>query len=418
MIPDRLRSVVTVGRPWVVAPVTVGHGVNEFLSIVLPPVIPLLVADFGISYSQAGFLLTVFFLMYLLFQLPAGILGDRIGQSRLIVVGLLAMALGIGVASVAQTYGMLLVAQAIAGIGGSTFHPAGMSIISDVEGAATEGRAMGVFGFGGAIGTMTAPVVVGGLAAVAGWRIALGGGAALALAITLLSGPALLRARGGDKATPATDGGQKRSASTRLRATLSAARVPITTRIVVLFCITLVLSMQARGIQTFTTAYVSTETGSSLAAGNFSFFTLLVGGSLASLWAGGLADRVDRGKLGAVVSGATALLVAGNLVVVPLLSDLPQLVVLAVLSGWFALIGVGVYAAYPVKNALVSTEAEVASSGSLFGLIQTASAIGSAAGPAVFGVVATRWSVEAAFPSIALTGVALAGLFGVLKITD
>ena len=415
---ERLRSVVEVARPWVVGPVTVGHGVNEFLSIVLPPVIPLLVADFGISYSQAGFLLTVFFLMYLLFQLPAGILGDRIGQSRLIVVGLFAMAVGIGIASVAESYGTLLVAQAIAGIGGSTFHPAGMSIISDVEGSATEGRAMGVFGFGGAIGTMTAPVVVGGLAAIAGWRVALAGGAVLALAVTLVSGPGLLRARGDDGTSPATDGGQERSTSTRVRAALSAARVPITARIVVLFCITLVLSMQARGIQTFTTAYVSAETGSSLAAGNFSFFTLLVGGSLASLWAGGLADRVDRSKLGAVVSGVTALLVAGNLVVVPLLSTLPQLGILAVLSGWFALIGVGVYAAYPVKNALVSTEADVASSGSLFGLIQTASAVGSAAGPAVFGVVATRFGVAAAFPSIALTGVALAGLFGLLGVVD
>jgi MFS family permease len=193
--------------------------------------------------------LTVFFLMYLLFQLPAGILGDRIGQSRLIVVGLLAMALGIGVASIAETYGTLLVAQAIAGIGGSTFHPAGMSIISDVEGTGTEGRAMGVFGFGGALGTMAAPVVVGGLAAVAGWRIALAGGAALALGITLLSGPALLRARGADKT--ATDGGREQSASARFRAVLAAARVPITARIVVLFCITLVLSMQARGIQQF-----------------------------------------------------------------------------------------------------------------------------------------------------------------------
>jgi MFS family permease len=411
---ERLRSLIAVARPWVVGPVTVGHGVNEFLSIVFPPVIPLLVADFGISYSEAGFLLTVFFLMYLLFQLPAGILGDHIGQSRLIVVGLGAMAVGIGVAAVAETYGTLLVAQAIAGIGGSTFHPAGMSIISDVEGTGTEGRAMGVFGFGGAIGTMTAPVVVGGLAAVAGWRIALAGGAILALVVTLLGGPALLRARGAESPIPTTDGGRSRSTRDRLRSAVAAARFDVTARIVVLFCITLVLSMQARGVQTFTTAYVSAETGSSLWAGNFTFFTLLVGGSLASLWAGGLADRVDRARLGVAVSAATALLVAGNLVVVPLLSGLPTLAFLALLSGWFALIGVGVYAAYPVKNALVSTEADVASSGSLFGLIQTASAVGSAAGPAVFGVVATRWGVAAAFPSIALTGAALAGLFGLL----
>jgi MFS family permease len=409
---------VTVGRPWVVGPVTVGHGVNEFCAIVLPPVIPLLVADFGISYGQAGFLLTVFFLMYLLFQLPAGIVGDRIGQSRVIVAGLLAMTVGIGIASVAQTYEMLLVAQAVAGIGGSTFHPVGMSIISDVEGTETEGRAMGVFGFGGTVGIMAAPVLVGGLAAITTWRIALAGGAVFALAVTLLSGPALLRARGADTPSPTTDGGRSGSVGEQIKAAVETAKFEISGRIVVLFCITLVLSMQARGVQTFTTAFVSAETGSSLAAGNFSFFTLLVGGSIASLWAGELADRIDRATLGAAVAAATALLVAGNLVVIPLLGGLPSIVVLAVLSGWFALIGVALYATYPVKNALVSTEADVDSSGSLFGLIQTASAFGSAAGPAVFGVVATRWGVAAAFPSIAMTGVLLAGLFVALKISE
>jgi hypothetical protein len=39
----------TVSRPRVVGPITVGHGVNEFFSIVLPPIIPLLVSDLGIT---------------------------------------------------------------------------------------------------------------------------------------------------------------------------------------------------------------------------------------------------------------------------------------------------------------------------------------------------------------------------------
>jgi MFS family permease len=72
------------------------------------------------------------------------------------------------------------------------------------------------------------------------------------------------------------------------------------------------------------------------------------------------------------------------------------------------------YAIYPVKNAMISERAESDHSGSLFGIVQTGSAIGSAAGPAVFGVIATRWGVVAAFPAIAGVGVLLAGLFASL----
>ena len=39
------------------------------------PVIPLLKADLGISNTQAGWLMALFFLTYTIFQLPAGYLG-------------------------------------------------------------------------------------------------------------------------------------------------------------------------------------------------------------------------------------------------------------------------------------------------------------------------------------------------------
>lgn len=77
---DSVRRMIAVSRPRVVGPVTVGHGINEFFAIVIPPIIPLLVSDIDITYGQAGFLLTTFFVMYMIFQLPAGILADRIGK--------------------------------------------------------------------------------------------------------------------------------------------------------------------------------------------------------------------------------------------------------------------------------------------------------------------------------------------------
>lgn len=410
-----LRRMLAVSQPRVVGPVTIGHGVNEFFAIVVPPIIPLLVSDLGITYGEAGFLLTFFFIMYSIFQLPAGILADRIGKIRIMIVGLVGMSGAILFASFADSYGLLLVAQTLAGISGSTFHPTGMSIISDAETRQTEGKAMGVFGFGGALGTMSSPLVVGGLAAIAGWRIALLGAALLGITITILSIPFLIASENNESGLVRTDGGWSLSFRAILHPLKNLIDVPITRGIVLLFLITLILSLQHRAIQTFTTSYIATETGASASVGNLAFFTLLLGGSLASLWAGDLADRFNRELLGIGAAVATAILVGTTLLITPLFGGLPIELLIAVLTLWFAVIGVTMYASYPVKNALVSEKADSASSGSLFGIIQTASAAGSASGPAIFGVLATEWGVVAAFPAIAGVSLILALLFLLLN---
>ena len=406
---DSVRRIIAVSRPRVVGPVTVGHGINEFFAIVIPPIIPLLVSDIGITYGQAGFLLTIFFAMYSVFQLPAGVLADRIGKIRIMSVGLVGIAGSILFASLADGYGMLLVAQTLAGISGSTFHPTGMSIISDVETHATEGKAMGVFGFGGALGTLSSPLIVGGLAAIVGWRVALMGAGLLGLIVTVLCVPLLLTSETEDSILARTDGG--RSVRGLFRPLKRVIGIPITRGIILLFLITLVLSLQHRAIQTFTTSYVASETGASASVGNLAFFTLLVGGSLASLWAGDLADRFNRELLGAGAAVLTGVLVSATLLVTRLLDGIPFEFLIAVLALWFAVIGTMMYASYPVKNAIVSQKADADSSGSLFGVIQTASAIGSASGPAIFGVLATDWGVVAAFPAIAGVSLVLALLF-------
>ena len=401
---------IAVTRPRVVGVVTVGHGINEFLTIVLPPIIPLLVAELGITYGQAGFLLTVFFLMYVLFQLPAGVLADWLGKRRVMIVGLAVMSAAVLLASLAESYRGLLVAQTVAGIGGSTYHPTGMAIISDGEREATKGRAMGVFGLGGALGTLLSPVLVGGLAAVFDWRAGLASAGVIGLGATL---SILLAGSTTTDASPAPDGGTVVGA---LRSQVRGLRVGGSRRrrIVLLLVVTALLSLQHRAIQTYTTAYVAAEAGTSASVGNVGFFALLLGGSVSSVWAGDLADRFRGEFVGATVAVLTALLVGGTLVVAPAVGELPGPIPLLSLSLWLAAIGGLTYAAYPVKNALVSAEALRDSSGSLFGTVQTASAVGSAAGPALFGVLAEEWGVVAAFPAIATVGIVLAVVFAVV----
>ena len=400
----------TLNEPRNVTLISATHGVNEFFSIALPPILPFLVADLDITYAQAGLLLTVFFVMYSIFQLPAGMLADRIGKKRLLVGGLFIMIAGIGLAVIAQTYSMLVIAQIVAGIGGSTYHPTGMAMISDFETATTEGKAMGVFGFGGTTGIAAAPLIIGGLATVWSWRIGLAAAAAIGLIFTtvfiiVFSDSSTPRSR--TKMHKPGLGAPGRLIN-RFRRLLA---VPITWRIAMLLLLTVLVSLQTRAIMTFTTSFVSTSTELSVGISNVVFFVMLAAGGIASLGAGSLADRMSRWQLGILVSMMTGVLISATVVVALVGDMLPAMVLTVGLLALFAVIGLVMYAVVPVKNAIISSQADRSYSGSLFGLTQTASAVGSASGPAIIGVIATWGGMHIAFPLIGSISLAMAAAF-------
>lgn len=396
-----LRDTIAVSNPRRVWLITGAHAVNEFYSVALPPILPLLVADFDITYGQAGALLTVFYVMYSVFQLPAGALADRVGKKLVLGAGMVVLATGIFIAGLAGDYLTLVLAQVLAGIGGSTYHPSGMSLISDLESGSTEGKAMGIHGLGGVTGTAMAPAIIGGLAVVFDWRLALmaGAGVGLAYAAVFVTWFPDVNDRPGDAA--AADGGTP--APTGLRGRVRAAvNVPLAWWVAALFVANLLISLEIGAVRTFATAYLFERTAGSTAISNAVFFVMLAGGGIASLGAGSLADRMDRITLGVGVLILSALALTATIAV-------PALPL--VLTAWFFVLGVLLYAAFPAMNALTSAYAEREFSGSLFGVMLTAGALGGAGGPLLVGVVAERVGLGVAFPLIAVVSVAAAIAF-------
>lgn len=437
-----MRAVVgeyaDLSEPRNVSLISAMHGLNEFFSIAIPPIIPFLVTDLDISYAQAGLLLSVFFVMYSLFQLPAGVLADRLGKKPILVAGMFGLAGGVALAGTAYSYEVLVLAMVVSGVSGSTFHPTGMSLVSDYESKATEGKAMGVFGFGGMLGIATAPLLIGGVAGLLDWRIALYAAAAFGVLVTLVfvvffddtskspkgpegpEGPenpddaAVENHNPGRTAHEArTDGIPSRAGvRARLQGRLEAVfHIPVTGAVVLLLVATFLVSLQTRAIFTFTTAYVFTATGQTVTLSNVVFFVMLVAGSISSLVSGSLADRFNRGRLGMITAALTAVLLIGTFVFVEVTGTVSDTVVLGVLMGLFFVIGMAMYAAAPIKNSLISQHAEQEFSGSLFGVMQTVGATGSASGPAILGVLATEVGIVAAYPLIALVSVGLAVVF-------
>src|SRR6266446_6176369 len=80
-----------------IALVSSAHFVNHFQHLVLPPLFPLLKAQFGIGFVELGLALTVASVVGVAAQLPVGYLVDRVGSRRMLALGLLLAVAGDGV---------------------------------------------------------------------------------------------------------------------------------------------------------------------------------------------------------------------------------------------------------------------------------------------------------------------------------
>ncbi|MBS0371875.1 MAG: MFS transporter [Proteobacteria bacterium] len=173
----------------IIALVGFAHGVSHFFHLLLPPLFPWLMPEFGLDFVQIGSTMTVFFVVSGVGQALAGLAVDRFGPLRVLSTGVACFILaGFGL-SQARGLGDLIAVAALAGLGNSVFHPCDFTILNRNVSPQRLGHAFSMHGLSGNLGWALAPVFLTGIASVAGWRTA-GMGAGLlaipALALLLL----------------------------------------------------------------------------------------------------------------------------------------------------------------------------------------------------------------------------------------
>ncbi|QCP48948.1 MFS transporter [Trinickia violacea] len=130
----------------------VGYMLDGMDTQMLSFVIPTLVATWGISLADAGFIGTLTLLTSAAGGWLAGILSDRIGRVRTLQITVLWFALFTGLCGLAQSYGQLLAARALMGFGFGGEWTAGAVLIGEVIRARDRGKAVGLVQAGWAIG--------------------------------------------------------------------------------------------------------------------------------------------------------------------------------------------------------------------------------------------------------------------------
>ena len=134
--------------------------------------VPIIQARFGVSYSQAGLLNTVFSIVHSVCTLPLGWVADRFSRRKVICYGVLFWSLATFLSGLAPTFRSLLLARGLVGVGEAAYAPAATAIITGSFPRRVRARVQGVFDLGmfvgGAIGIALGPVLMGWV----GWQSA------------------------------------------------------------------------------------------------------------------------------------------------------------------------------------------------------------------------------------------------------
>lgn len=382
---ERARDLRIIG--WVSA----AHLFSHFFQLALPPLFPLLREEWGVSYAALGLVMSVFYGASGVGQTAAGFLVDRVGARPILLGGMSLLAGAIGLAGLSPSYWLLLPVAMLAGLGNAAFHPADYSIFNGSVSPRLLGRAYSVHSVCGNLGWTAAPVVIGGLTVLAGWRVALLGAGALGLlAVLALSTQ-------GDLLADRPAGAPAREA-TRREGVLASASLLLAAPILAAFAYFALLSGSLVGIKTFSvTAFVAIyQMPLAAATGALTVFLL---GSAAGILAGGLlADRTSRhdivAGMGMLVAACLSLIMAG--------AALPPswLPVVMMLTGFC----LGVTS--PSRDMLVRAATPPGASGKVYGFVYSGLDLGSCLTPLLFGWLVDRGEPRAVFVAAAVFMVA------------
>ncbi len=170
----------------VIGLVGIGHLISHYSQLLLAPLFPWLKDDFGASYAELGFLMTVFFVVSCGTQAAAGLLVDRYGPRPILFAGLALIGVAAFTFAGAGSYAMLAVGAVIAGTGNGVFHPVDFTLLNRKVSVPRLGHAYSIHGITGTLGWALAPAMLVPLAVAFSWRVALVGAGLLAFAVLAL----------------------------------------------------------------------------------------------------------------------------------------------------------------------------------------------------------------------------------------
>ena len=149
------------GRWWALAAIVVSGLVVGLDSTVLITALPTLSSKLGASTSDLQWIAAAYTLTLGGLLLPAGVLGDRYGRKRMLLVGLVLFGISSVIASQATTAVELIAMRAVMGIGAAFIVPLSLSILPSMFTPEERPRAISATAAGAFLGLPLGPLLAG-----------------------------------------------------------------------------------------------------------------------------------------------------------------------------------------------------------------------------------------------------------------
>lgn len=379
------ESAAARGRErWAISLISAGHYLSHFYGLVLPPLFPILKAEFGVSYIELGLAMTAYGFLGGLLQAPVGFLVDHLGPRRVLLVGLGLISTSVMLMGLVDSYWMLLVLAVTAGLGNSVFHPADYAILSGSINEKRLGRAYSIHTFSGFLGGACAPVAMLALAALTDWRTAL-----IATGFTGLCVLAIMALRRDVLIGEDTSAAKSAAAAADGSAPVSGFALLMTPPVLLFLAFFILYGLASGGLLAFTVSGLVDLHGLGLDAANTALTGHLFGVVGGILLAGMIADRYPRH----IVIAFGALMLAAIATILPTVVTPTDMLLISLMIA----AGFGLGAVLPPRDLMLKALIPAGQTGKVFGFVFVGYSVGVSVAPPVLGSLLDNGQPEMVF---------------------
>lgn len=374
--------------------------VNHTYLVLFPPILGVLAEEFGVSLALLGVAMGVQGATNTAFQLPFGYLSDNYDRRIALGLSMALSAASVFLIAFAPTFEVLLVGQALLGIGVAGHHPVHFPLLADATPEDLRARAFSVRGFLGTLGFGAVPIAFTGLLGLQGvtWRhaVALVGLFGAGYAALMLA--CFQRYVSADVTAPGDDAGGRSDDSPPLgvRVRRELRTILAAPGVLALAVLALVASTASWGLTSYAVVLLSDGYGLALDAANLAYSAMFGVGAVMVLVGGDLSDRFSPGPI--LVGTYAVLVVFVGLLASLAIPALAAAACLLVVGGVRTLAG-------PARSKLADELSARSDLGRNFAIITVGIMAGNAVAPPLFGALIETSGLRVAFATVAAISV-------------
>ena len=264
------------------------HFLNDMLQSLIPAIYPQLKSAFSLNYSQIGLITLTYQITASLLQPAVGFYTDHHPQPYSLAIGMGCTLLGLLTLSSAPSYGLLLLAVGLVGLGSSIFHPES-SRVARMASAGQYGLAQSIFQVGGNAGTAMGPLLAA-LIVIPQGRHSIAWFSLMAL----LGIVVLWQVGGWYKARQLRDNRLKKSqAINQPEISFHKVALPITILLALIFSKFFYLA----SLNSYFTFYLINKFHISITSAQIHLFVFLFGAATGTIMGGPIGDRIGRKRV-------------------------------------------------------------------------------------------------------------------------